>query len=97
MTPEQNASFVSRCWRVVERWLPAFVRPGFKKVMGVILRPFRPRPPSDIHPDDLQCQLDAILREMRRLHVRLEELQEATRQPRNALARPARGEDQQAA
>lgn len=97
MSSRQNVPLVGRCWRVAEKWLPTAIRPGFKKVMGVILRPFRRPPPSDIQSDDLQRQLDAILRELRRLHVRLEELHEAKRAPLNIVAPPSRDDNQQAA
>jgi hypothetical protein len=63
----------------VGRWLPECVRTPFKNVARVVLRPFRRPPPCDIQPDDLSRQLDAILRELRRLHVRVEELREARR------------------
>jgi hypothetical protein len=58
------------CWRALSPRMPGPVR----RLLKAALRPGVPQEET-LAPDDLCLQLDAILRELRRLHVRLEELE----------------------
>jgi hypothetical protein len=83
MTKSHRYSLLKWCWRLVGPYLPGvlvkrvrlFARAalGLPPSVGVL-------PPRVGVPDDVGLQLDAILRELRRLHLRLDEL-EARREP----------------
>lgn len=71
MIPNFGYLWLRRCWRVLEPVVPAPLGTILKSAVKPLVRR-----PTDLRPDDLRLQLDAILRELRRLHMRLEELQE---------------------
>jgi hypothetical protein len=75
------------CWRALSPRIPGRVR----HLLRAALRPGAP-PDETLTPDDLCLQLDAILRELRRLHVRLEEWE-----ARLGESQPVRGGDRGAA
>ncbi len=58
------------CWRALSPRMPGPAR----RLLKAVLRPGVP-PDETLTPDDLCLQLGAILRELRRLHVRLEDLE----------------------
>jgi hypothetical protein len=62
-----------------------------RRLLKAVLRPGVP-PDETLTPDDLGLQLGAILRELRRLHVRLEELE-----TRLGEMQPVRDRDRNAA
>jgi hypothetical protein len=93
MTPERPLTLPGRCWRLLTAWLPRPAERRLKAAVKGVLRAFGRKGPNPLHPDDLGRQLDAVLRELRRLHARLEEMQEAMealRRPEQSPATPPR-------
>jgi hypothetical protein len=69
-------------------------RLGLRARLLAVLHPFGRRPKT-MDWDCLRLQLDAICRELRRLHMRLDELQEATEGRKSGLLPSGRNADQQ--
>jgi len=78
---------LSRCWRLLKALMPQRLRARLRNPWKTALKRLQRRPAA-VRPDELSLQLDAILRELRRLHVRLEELNEGL-DGRELLERPA--------
>jgi hypothetical protein len=75
MTPKQDIPLLSRCWRRMTALVPERIRARLRApIKGALKRLFRR--PAGARAADLSLQLDAILRELRRLHVRLEDLRQ---------------------
>jgi hypothetical protein len=73
---EQKLPLKGRCWRLLTNWLPRPAEKGLKSAFKAALRPFGWKEPNPFPEEDLGLRLDAVLRELRRLHVRLEEMQQ---------------------
>lgn len=75
------------CWRLVKPCLPGRLANRIGKLarsaLGPLPRSLSPVVPPLPLPEEIALQLDAILRELRRLHVQVEKLQEA-RSPMSA-------------
>jgi hypothetical protein len=74
MIPNQNISVLRRCWQRLAPWLPGRLRKILRAALAVSTKP----------PYTLELQLDAILRELRRLHARIDALQEVREDPEQA-------------
>ena len=74
MTVNPHVPLLSRCWRMATALVPERVRAHLRTPVRRVLKRLFGRPA--VSPAELSLQLDAILRELRRLHARLEELQE---------------------
>jgi hypothetical protein len=64
---------LGRCWRLLTGLMPQRLRARLRNPWKAALKRLQVRPAA-VRPDELSLQLDAILRELRRLHARLEEL-----------------------
>ena len=67
MPPPQKTGLLHRCWRRLAPWLPERLRAIVRAALGA----------SPMPPHTLALQLDAMLRELRRLHARIDDLQAA--------------------
>jgi len=74
--PTAKESMSRRCWRRVRDLVPPMVRTRLKAAARSAWARLMRKPPS-VPEDELRLQLDAVLRELRRVHARLEELHES--------------------
>jgi glycosyltransferase involved in cell wall biosynthesis len=90
MAPNQDLPLLTRCWRRLTALVPERIRARLRgPVKGALARVFRRSDAA--RAAELCLQLEAILRELRRLHVQLEELRQECdgRAPRHGDGREA--------
>jgi glycosyltransferase involved in cell wall biosynthesis len=88
MTTPSPTPVLSRCWRILTSLFPQRLRARLREPWKAVLKRLSARRAS-ARRDELSLQLDAILRELRRLHARLEELHEGLDGRTLTLAPPA--------
>lgn len=90
--PTAKETLPRRCWRSLRDLVPPLVRTRLKAAARSAWSRLMRKPPS-VPEDELRLQLDGVLRELRRVHARLEELHELLEDRAGQPARRRHGEE----